>query len=498
MPSRTPLKRGQSRVWLFENGAGPETVPQYVSDMIAQAPGANFGGVTRIENPDPNAYDRFKSVGEVRSAVERPTLPLMGRYSLKTLSDLLRIGKSGCMLDVQIHMGDCQNPADFNSGWTKILALRRALIETWGTDGDVGTLDSGGNAPVNEVSSLSADEMDEIVRMLYTRLAASSMAGEIVDITVCAPGVCIDCAGCQDIFAISISSGVSPTGTNDIVYSTDGGTTWAARPLGIWGAAVEPTNIACVGDYLLIGSLYALEVAYMRRSEFIANTGTWTRFTFVAGQTPEWIFAYSPSQIWIAQDGGAISIMRTPTLAPVASLGAGVLTTQTLNHIHAFDEDNIVAVGNANVVVASSDGGETWRLITGPVAGVVLNRVAMRSPTEWFVGTAQGLLHYTLDSGVTWSRSDFPFNGTGNTVTALNFAPDLNMVGWLATRLADLTGRILRTIDGGRSWYVAPEAGSMPAHSRINNFAVCSPNKVFGGGLHSDATDGSIILGSAA
>lgn len=496
MPSRTPTKRGNSRVWLFENGTGPNTPAIYVSDMIAQAPAENFGAFTRIESPDPNAYDKFVTVGQVRGARERPTMPVMGRYSLNTLSDLKRIGESGCRLDVQIHLGDCQNPADFNSGWSKILAMQNAFIETWGLDGDLGALDSGNNAAVNEVSTITADAMGEIVRMKYARIAAAELliAGEINAITVCQPNVCTDCQGCQDIFAASSGSVSSPTGTNDIVYSTDGGMTWDSRAIHIWGASSEITSIACAGEYLLIFSLYTSQVAYMRRSEFLDGTGSWTVQTMA--QAPEWVFVSSPSQIWIAADNGYVYIMRTPTGEPEAVL-AGSLTTETLRHIHAYDEGNVVAVGDNNAVVYSNDGGETWVNRTGPAGGVNLTKVQMRSATEWHIGTEAGFIHYTMDAGLTWSRRAVPFEGSGAIIKGLAFAPMLNMVGWADVQDASNVGHLLRTIDGGRSWYVTPETGSTPAHRRINDFAVCGPNKFFAGGLWSNGTDSLVLAGTA-
>ncbi len=60
-------------------------------------------------------------------------------------------------------------------------------------------------------------------------------------------------------------------------------------------------------------------------------------------------------------------------------------------------------------------------------------------------------------------------------------------------------GRILRTIDGGNSWYVVPEGNTgFPANDRLNMLAPCinDPNIVYGGGLGDNATDGILIKGA--
>jgi photosystem II stability/assembly factor-like uncharacterized protein len=119
----------------------------------------------------------------------------------------------------------------------------------------------------------------------------------------------------------------------------------------------------------------------------------------------------------------------------------------------------------------------------------------MKSATEWWVGTAGGVLYYTLDSGVTWTVKGFPGSGAG-VVRDINFAT--NQVGYLAHDTAAVAGRILRTIDGGYSWYVLPEGtGAIPANDKINSLATCKePNVVLGGGLADNAADGILIKGS--
>jgi photosystem II stability/assembly factor-like uncharacterized protein len=69
----------------------------------------------------------------------------------------------------------------------------------------------------------------------------------------------------------------------------------------------------------------------------------------------------------------------------------------------------------------------------------------------------------------------------------------------MAHDTATPAGRVLRTVDGGQSWYVLPEgAGTIPANDTINAIAACGEdvNVVYTGGLADNATDGILVKGA--
>jgi hypothetical protein len=75
-------------------------------------------------------------------------------------------------------------------------------------------------------------------------------------------------------------------------------------------------------------------------------------------------------------------------------------------------------------------------------------------------------------------------------------------VGYLAHSTTAPAGRILRTINGGFSWYVLPEASgfSIPANDYVAKLAPCENevNLIYGGGLAGNETDGFLVKASAA
>jgi photosystem II stability/assembly factor-like uncharacterized protein len=151
-----------------------------------------------------------------------------------------------------------------------------------------------------------------------------------------------------------------------------------------------------------------------------------------------------------------------------------------------LDSTHGVAVGASNAVVRTVDG-STWGAITGPAVGVALNAVWMKSEDVWLVGTAGGVLYYTANAGSTWTALGFSGSGAG-TVTDIYFVNQA--VGYMAHTTAAPVGRLFRTIDGGNSWYLLPENGSMPDNDGINSIKACSVNTVFAGGLGGGGTDG--------
>jgi photosystem II stability/assembly factor-like uncharacterized protein len=218
---------------------------------------------------------------------------------------------------------------------------------------------------------------------------------------------------------------------------------------------------------------------------------------FVATKGPRDIFSLGATLTWMVGEGGYIYFTSDPT-SGVTVQDAGSLTTQNLNAVTGFDASNLVAVGDGNIVLVTRNGGATWAAPTGggPSFGVNLNAVAMRGKDEWWVGTAGGRLFYTRDGGSTWTEKSFPGSGTG-VVRDIQFPRP--QVGYLLHDTAGGLGRVLRSISGGFSWYVAPEGvGSAPANQRLNQLATSKDevNTVFAAGLATGGADGILLKGS--
>ncbi len=488
-----------TRVWVMEDQAGPAVAPEYMGVWRAGAASRDYGEATAVEIPSDSAYGQFQEVASLPGASGKPTMGFTARYA-RSLSDMLRMARRECAHDFQVHIGLCQDLKAFNTGWDKVLVLEQGRISNYSTD-ELGALASDERAAVNETISVQGSDLYEIGKLSFAAVCAASVIQEVVGITFCdAKGCGGECGaasdGCQKFFAVVKAVGGSPGLGAQVVYSDDAGSTCGTSVITTLPANQDPNDIACVGDYVVVISEDSESWHYAETDELLLDTETWQELAtgIVAGNGPLAIWALKPGYVWIVGENGYVYFMTQPTDG-VTVQDAGSATTQNLLDVHAYDEENVLAVGAANACIHTTDG-STWTAVTGPAVGVNLNCCWMKSELEWWVGDAAGNLHYTRDAGSTWTTKAFTGSGAG---AIHDIAFITKQVGYISHATATPAGRILRTIDGGYSWYVLPEAtGSIPANDRINKLAGCGdPNLILGGGLADDAADGIIVKATA-
>lgn len=498
MPTGKNLqKTSQTRLFTIEDRANPASIPSY--QALARALGLSWpqGDITPIRVPDPARYGKFITVDRIKGQQGLPTISIEGRLS-RELSELLQLVRKGCPLDLQLHAGLCEDPRDFNNGWEKVYILEGAEPTSYDT-AEFGALDADQEAVVNETIPLSGLDWYELKRIVGGEVAAAEVLQEVVDITICDSRQCGECGipsnGCEKIFAVTLSAGGSPGLPAKVIFSQDGGATWDTSVITSLGATEDPTAIACVGSYLVVVSNDSDSLHYASLLDILAGTETWVEMStgFVGAKGPNAIFSLGSVFNWMAGDGGYIYFADDIT-STVTVQSAGSASVNNLAAIHGSDELNLVAVGASNTVLFSHDGGQVWSLIVGPAVGVDLSAVWVKSDNVWIIGTADGRLFYTRDGGGTWVAKAFPGGGSGK-VQDISFSTP--SVGYMSHTTTAPRGRILRTIDGGHSWYVLPEqAGlTLPDNDRFTAIFACAedPNLVFGAGLGANAIDGIIV-----
>lgn len=490
-----------SRMWLIDGKAGPGKVPSYESFWKAGAVSWTLGDITNIFSPDPNQYGAFETIGKIIGEPGQPTLPVTARYLADVKSVLLRLARLGCDVDVQIHMGNCRDPRSFNEGWWdgKIMILEAARVSQYGTT-DMGALTPAERATVEEEVQFVGEELYEVAPIALGQQAAAEIVQEVIGITVCDSATCAVCGvtsdGCQVVFAVTLSAGGSPGLPAEVLYTENGGGSWGDTNVTTLAANEDPDDVACAGTNLIVISEDSESLHYAAIADILDGVEAWSEVTtgFVTLHGPRAVFGLDPQHVWMAAAGGYIYFSDDPTSGvEVQESGSG--TAQDLNDIHALNAENVIAVGNLNAVLVSANGGSTWSAITGPAVGVNLNTAWMHSELVWMVGAANGRLYYTQDGGGSWSEKAFPGSGAGSVRDIVFSTPT---VGWMAHDTVTPAGRILRTINGGNSWYVAPEGNlSIPANDRINALAVCQDaNTIYAAGLGDNAIDGIIVKGA--
>lgn len=490
-----------TRVWIIPNTASPSRAAVYEGLAMADRPEEDFGTPTPIFIPDPGRYQQFILAGKVGGDRQLPTLQLNWFYILDKQSVLDRYVKSRCAHDIQIHMGLCANPQDFNRGWEKIYVLEGAQPTRWSPT-SLGALTPDQRASVQEEVPFTGDRGYHIYPMQYQEEATTEIVQEIIAVDICDSVQCGACGivsnGCAKVFALTLTAGGSPGLSAELIFTDDGGLTWQEANITTLAANEDPDDMECVSVNMVVISEDSESIHYAPLADILEGIETWIEVTtgFVAGNGPLAIHSQGPCLTWIVAANGFIYFTNDPTVGVTEVQDAGVATVQNLNAIHGFDSNHLVTVGDSNAVVVTTNGGVTWSAITGPSVGVNLNTVFMRGQLEWFIGDAGGQLWYTLDGGVNWIEKVFPGSGTG-VVRDIKFSS--KSVGFMSHDTVAPLGRVLRTIDGGNTWFVeALNNLPVPANDRFNALAVCSEdvNLVYAGGLGDDAIDGILVGGS--
>lgn len=500
MSDFVPARTGLSRVFLIERRAGPDHAPAFQACMRAQAVSKTLGDITDIECPDPNRPGAYIKVGDFQTGDERATVTLEGRLALELRSTLLKLASKKCPLDLQLHFGECEDLSDFHS-FQKVLMLEAARISTYDTE-DLGSLQSSDEAPINEMAEVSARVIYDIINQTFALKAEDLVTNEAIDAVVCDEVSCGDCSdesdGCEKAFVLTIAAGGSPSTPADVVFTVDGGETWYAHDVDTLGAAEDPDALACLVGYLVVVSNDSASLHYADLDDFDAfgTDPTWTEVTtgFETGGEPNAISSIGVVA-FVVGDGGYIYKLTDPP-SGVEVQDAGTATTDNLLAVDALSATFAVAVGQNGAIVVAEDG-ETWQVAEStPVgAGIHLNTVAVKSRSEWWIGTSDGRVFYTKDGGEHWTQKGFPGDGSG-VVRDIVIATDSIM--YISHDTTAPRGRILASFNGGYSFKALPMTpGVLPATDRFSALAACKadPELLLAVGLADDGSDGSIVVG---
>lgn len=489
------LRTPNTRVFLIEDGAAPNNPPEYMGQARALGIDWSQGTITPVRRPSASQYGKFDTVDTIRGAADLPSISLENRMAPGSLSDIVRIVDKGCALDLHVHAGTCQRPDDFDGGFEIGWIFEGAVPSNYSTS-ELGALDADADAPITETLDISAERFYQIKKLRPAEMAASELTDVVKRVLICDSKTCGECGiasdGCQVMFILPGAQAGSPGLQPELLYSQDGGATWGTTNITTLGLAENADDMACVGTNIAVVSADSNSVHYASIADILNGEESWNEVTsgFVALKTPNRIFSLDRTHTWIVADGGYIYFSDDIT-SGVEVQTDGSVSAQNLNDVHAFDRNNIVAVGAANVVLSSSNGGVSWTLVTGPAVGVALLSVWMQSEQRWLVGTAGGELWYTLNSGGAWSESGFPGSGSGN-VRAISFAS--KNVGYMVHDTTATRGRLMRTYNGGNSWVLVPEEAGItePSVLSLTSVAACEDdvNVVIVGGTQIGGTDG--------
>lgn len=489
------------RVWYVEGGVHPTRPPVLLTlGKVSTDPSKTIGEDTRITAPDPNSYNRDIQVGTVQASEERATLSI-GIRSTAQKSILLDWKNKNCRVDIFALMGMCANPQDFTEGGEKWRYFPDGRISAH-NDENFGAWGRDENNPSNEMVDMTAEDYWEYLNEGQEQIGSAYTTREIYTVDVYTGNECENCPDpCDRVLATMAGQNATPGTQPILLYSGDGGETFDQQTIDTMFSNEEVSDAEIIGGDLVLITNTGNEIHYTNIDQLYLENNSWQQVDsgFVVAHGPNAISSADARHTWIVGDGGYIYFAKNYKVG-VTVQDAGVATAQNLNSVHAYDEENVLVVGNANAVLYTENGGMSWKTVTGPSVGVNLGACWMWDPETWFVGEGAGgtgKLWLTVNSGLSWTQVGLP-GGSYVRVDKIEFVSEAE--GYVSVRSGGQS-YVLRTITAGYEWVVLPQGKSGVAvdNSYLTDLAVCSKysNTAFAAGLADDSSAG-IILKMAA
>lgn len=488
-------KSGQFRVFVQADGSSPENPYTYVGCLSLGGIQEDLGTGEPIYCPSPSVAGGFDILDTTAPPPSLPTTDFT-QHMNRLLNDFWwDLRKRRCEFNFVIKGSKCARPDDLDDFQSKIIA-RRSKLTAFNTGAFNGLAE---DVTIDLTGSLQILSFDRFLPITLGEKADTSTFAEAIDGVYADSIQCGDCSdpsdGCQKAYVLTTTITASPALSSQIVYTNDGGATWGYDDINTLSTQAG-NAVAQVGQRIVVVSSVDLAHHYKQQSTIDAGTaGSWTRVAggYVAAKGPTALWSKSPSETYVAGNGGYVYLMTNPAAA-VTVLTDGSVTTQNLNDIRGKGR-TIVAVGASNAVIKSLNGGSTWSLVTGPAVGVILNTVEVVADRIWFVGAANGKSFYTVNGGTSWVECT-----PDSAITEVNMIRFVDeVVGYMVVELSG-SNRLYRTADNGNSWHFdGSYVSGLPAADHYNFVAPCpvNYNTVLVGGLKtSPSTDGIIVLGA--
>ncbi len=284
-----------------------------------------------------------------------------------------------------------------------------------------------------------------------------------------------------------------------MAYSVDGGMTWTASSGRVNHPNPETTQLMDVGFGNANNGVAVGDDGLILRT----TDGGVTWSAAASGTSQDLI------EVWLHSSGRGYAVGEGTTALRTTDFGATwsaltvPVTVNRLRGVCMWDELNGIIVGDATAsqetILITGDGGDTW-VNKGPTVTPIVSLSAFPTgPDTAYVGQANGLVLRTLDKGESWEEFD---SGTNNGIFQLSFVSFTH--GWGAVRQHDMvftqdagetwtrigpgtllgsvwqvhfvnqdvgiavgtSGNLMRSDDGGASWYWLGGISSLWSHMR--------------------------------
>lgn len=429
-----------------------------------------------------DANREFQVAGNTASPPGKITTTLTGLMSA-TANWLERFADDFCPFWVYFTQSKCGSK-NSHLNWERNYAIEVTAI----TDRPISNfLSRDGANPTTQAFNLTANPFRIDNRTLVAARQTTVEANSANDIFAC-PSQCGGICGaqsltCETLYSVHDAVG---GGTAKALRSTDGGTTWAATAADPFIADEDIIVGACYNVSKGVNRVFVirgLDVADNLEGAYSDDNGaTWTLVDI--GSTngeavvgPQALHVIDSEHMWACTDDGNVFFSSDGgvTWTDQAALGAS-----GANALHAITFENYslgYAVGAADTVIKTVDGGTTWSAVTATGGGNINNTVQVFDSGQHVIaGDSGGDIYHSFDGATTWGTALaaglWPPAGAGS-VKCIEFANEVT--GYAIHDTAGPVGTIYETVDGGYSWRII----TAPANIGVNSIIACNANLAY-------------------
>lgn len=494
-----PAKNGpifsnnDTRTWVQESGPG--TAFSLFGCHALTGWTRDFAETIYIKCKSPNEYGKMIIKEAIPGEPGEPTFTV-DAYTQQEEDFLFALD---CPVDFQVHYGSCNTPGNYK-GYTKIRHFYRATIASQG-ESDVDFL----NETPGEIVLSAEFSCEEIVEIVQVAVVQSNNgvteAQGFNDIAMLASPRCEgDCGAeiqaCK--WGVTVADSNYGVATANVWITTDGAT-WEV-------AAVDPfsENDANISSCVILPGTTAPIIIVFRgnvsgiygaRASISDDWGaSWSEVNMggiTNGSNVNGVYAFTAGLIFAVGNGGYIWRSEDQGETWEEFTGTDTGTAEELWDIHTPDGVNMLAVGDNNTVLKSTDGGDSYTTPDGPADGAqALFTVQCLTQFKGIVGGeidgGEDCLWFTPDGATTWAGESFNGSTTADgqvrRVRVAKKAPIQHMVmlhgvnNGATRRWGPGTSfYFFRTLDGGGSW----ERQNLITNNGLNGLSVCTINKAF-------------------
>lgn len=347
---------------------------------------------------------KFERDQEYRSAPGPSTSTVMMK---ETIRNAIYDDLQNCPYDFDIRTINCGHRSD-PLNWDMIKRFCCANATTVSTD------DETAYSPDDEgeiIVTMPISALDEPV-IIYSNIVGQRV--EEVDLTLyyisrisrCHSELCADsCGPAKECKLVGTAIADTPSNPPRYAVSDDGGRSWAIRTIAVFTVATGLDDIACYGDLMIAVASGEPGFAVSKDAGATWSLIDDTEVPEFAIYAPRTVTIYDYDNILIGGDAGYIWLASNGGFT-VEAVEEGVVTGGRITRIEYVDANTIFAVGQSNTGKQSGNGGQTWTVMTLPIAKAGSDVEMLQPITAEIVliGYGDGGLYYSEDGGDSFSR----------------------------------------------------------------------------------------------